>query len=76
MQIVGVATPHEGVDLAPLAGRLDALPDSASWGVRLRRSLVPLSTRDATTLQSRLEPLMRPLPEVLTSHLKACRVGM
>jgi hypothetical protein len=75
LQIGGVTTPHAGVELGPLAGRLDALPDPASWSVRLRRSFVPLSKRDAATIQELLEPLTRPLPEVLGSYLEACRLG-
>ena len=75
VRIESVATPHEGVELGSLAGQLDALPDPASWSVRLRRSLIPLSERDTMTIEGLLQPLMRPLPEVLSSYLTACRVG-
>ena len=58
VEVTGVAEVHNGVELGPLAGQLDFLPDPATWSVRLRRSLVPLSDRDARTLTTRLKPLL------------------
>jgi hypothetical protein len=59
VRIEGVAAPHDGAELAPLAGQLDALPDAATWSVRMRRSLLPLSDRDATMILDLLDPKLR-----------------
>jgi hypothetical protein len=75
VRIEGVATPHDGVELGPLAGRLDAQPDPATWSVRLRRTLVPLPDRDADLLVGLLSPKLRRRAEVLPDYLKACKAG-
>jgi hypothetical protein len=74
IRVDGVATPHDSVELTPLAGQLDALPDAATWSVRMRRSLVPLSERDATLLLHLLEPKLRRRTDVLAAYLDACKV--
>jgi hypothetical protein len=72
--IEGIAPPHDGVELATYAGRLDALPDPATWSVRMRRSLVPLSKRDTALLERELRRRLRPLGEVLDAYRAACKV--
>ena len=48
-------TPYlEGVELAPLADKLDTLRGKAHWGMLLRRPLVPIALADATLLRREL----------------------
>lgn len=72
--IEGVAPPHDGVELGQFAGKLDALPDARSWSARLRRSVIPLTARDASRLFARLRPSLQPLSGQLLSYLEACHV--
>jgi hypothetical protein len=73
VHIDGLAPPHDGVELGPLAGRLDALPDPATWSVRMRRTLIPLSERDALLIGDLLEPKLRRRRDVLSDYLTACK---
>lgn len=75
VRITSVAPVHAGVELAPMAGHLDALPDEATWMARMRRSLLPLSPRDAKEIDSQLAPLLIPLLEARDAYLTACKVG-
>lgn len=49
-----MASLGEGVELAPLVHRLTAFPDPASWGMRMRRALVPLGRGDVGLLRRHL----------------------
>ncbi len=69
-----VAPAGSGVDLAYLAGELDALPERTSWSVRMRRSIVPLTTRDEAKIKRQLEPIVVPLADELPRYLDLCRV--
>ncbi|SCG36082.1 hypothetical protein GA0070619_0287 [Micromonospora zamorensis] len=42
---------HQGLDLQPLAKELEAFPKPLAWYTYLRRSLLPLTKADATTLR-------------------------
>jgi hypothetical protein len=74
VHIDAVAKPHDGVELGSLAGRLDALPDPATWSVRMRRTLIPLSEGDASLITKLLKPKLRRRSDVLTDYLEACKV--
>ena len=76
VDIEEVPPPHLGVELDRFAKRLDALPDPASWSVRLRRSLVSLSASEARTLITALKPRLRPVDEQLSAYAEACRVSL
>jgi hypothetical protein len=75
VEIVGIAPLHQGVELGALAGQLELLPDPTSWGVRLRRSLIRMTERDAVTLSTALTPHLRPLHSVATDYVAAARAG-
>ncbi|GAA4401926.1 hypothetical protein GCM10023168_12000 [Fodinibacter luteus] len=75
VDIEGVAPLHHGVELGPMAGHLDFLPDAATWSVRLRRSLIPLSERDASAISSKLMHHVQPRGEVLAGYLRASKTG-
>jgi hypothetical protein len=74
IRVEGVAAPHDGVELGPLAGRLDALPDPVNWRVRMRRTFIPLSVRDAELLVELLRPKLCRRADVLPAYLEACTV--
>jgi hypothetical protein len=74
LAIDGLAEPHDGVELAPLAGELDALPEPATWSVGMRRTLLPLSDRDARLILDKLEPKLRNRSDVLADYLRECKV--
>lgn len=63
-----LAPARQGVELAPLVGQLESFPDPRSWSARLRRSLVPLTEKDARLLVSKLRALADPYPEALSSY--------
>jgi hypothetical protein len=71
--IDGIAPPHDGLELATYAGG-STLPDPATWSVRMRRSLVPLSKRDTALLERELRRRLRPLGEVFDAYRVACKV--
>jgi hypothetical protein len=74
LEIHGIAPYGQGVELAPLAGRLHALPDAATWSVRLRRSIVPFDGEDEAMIDALLAPLLVPPDQALPKYLIACRV--
>jgi hypothetical protein len=74
VEIQGIAPYGEGVELAPLAGHLHALPDAATWSVRLRRSIVSLDEQDETTVRELLDPMLIPLDQAIEGYKNACRV--
>ena len=74
VEIRGVAPCGHGVELAPLAGHLHALPDTATWSVRLRRSIVSLDESDEAMVRELLEPMLMPLDRAIDGYLTACRV--
>jgi hypothetical protein len=71
---VEVIIDHRGVELAPLAGHLHALPDVATWSVRLRRSIVSLDEQDEAKVRKQLDPMLIPLDQAIEGYLNACRV--
>lgn len=59
LQIRSLAPMRQGVELAPLVPQLSVFPDLRSWPVRLRRPLVPISSRDAAVLRAALVGVAR-----------------
>lgn len=57
-----------------LPDKFDALPDAATWSVRLRRTLVPLSATDEATIRKLLKPLVRSLNTFHDEYMNACKV--
>ena len=46
----------DGVELAPLIPKLrESFPNPRAWSARLRQALVPISTRDAVTIERALQ---------------------
>lgn len=68
LDVQGVASAHQGVELRSLVPELHVFPDAGSWSVRLRRPLVPLDEHDARLLKRRLSPLLQPLDQHLDSY--------
>jgi hypothetical protein len=62
-----------GVELAPLVPRLDAFPNSATWSVRMRRTLVGLSARDITLLLDELRSRLAPGLDAQAAYLAAAK---
>lgn len=50
------------------------LPAEGPWSYRMRRSVMFLSDRDATLIHQRLEPLLRPVAQVLDGYVRAARL--
>ncbi len=75
LRITGVAPPHASVELGPLAGTLDALPHPATWSVRLRRALVPLSDHDEQLVRDKLDPLLQPRTCILSAYRTASKTA-
>ena len=73
--IDGVAPVHQGVELGQMAGHLDFLPDADTWSVRLRRSLISLSERDANAIRAVLTPHLQPLRDVLPDYVSAAKTS-
>lgn len=60
---------REGVELAPFVSRLRrTFAEPATWGVRMRRALVPLDTRDARLVERELKTIARPYEKSLSSY--------
>ena len=64
LEIDGVCPVH-GVELGSLQGRLELLPTSGPWSYRVRRTVVRLSEGDEKVIRELLEPILRPVGEVL-----------
>ena len=64
-------TPYRtGVELAPLVTELEAFAGATStWGMRLRRSLVPLSSPDAALLSRKVRATARDSSEEVETYL-------
>jgi hypothetical protein len=60
----------EGVEIAPLVPQLAAFPNKAAWRVRMRTTLLPLDSGDASLLRSRLKRLARPPDETRDAYLR------
>lgn len=74
LEIEGVCPVHEGVELGSLQDRLELLPTSGPWSYRVRRTVVRLSEGDERVITELLEPMLRPVGEVLAGYETAPRV--
>jgi hypothetical protein len=69
LTIARLAPLRQGLELAPLVPRLrETFPDSRSWSVKLRRSLVPLVPHDAGLIAELLLPATRPYDDVVSAY--------
>jgi hypothetical protein len=73
LAIRGVAALREGVELSPLVPDLHVFPDPKTWGVRLRRPLVPLDEHDASLLRRHLASRLEPLERHLDAYLQIAK---
>jgi hypothetical protein len=73
LDLHGLCAVHEGIELGSLQGRLGLLPREGAWSYPLRRIVVPLSEGDARLITEQLEPLLRPVSEVLRAYESAAR---
>jgi hypothetical protein len=63
-----LAPPRGGVELAPLVPELDSFPNKDAWSATMRRSLVPLTDRDAERLERELRPLAAPYADAAAAY--------
>jgi hypothetical protein len=68
LRIESLAPYRTGVDFADLIGRLDSFPNRRAWPAYLRRALVPITSRDADLLASRLSHVAVPYREAKGSY--------
>jgi hypothetical protein len=68
LEIEFLAPPRGGVELAPLVPELESFPNKLAWSATMRRSLVPLTARDAKRLERKLRPLAAPYAEVAAAY--------
>jgi hypothetical protein len=73
LDIQGVASLRDGVELSPLVSQLHAFPDTRTWNFWLRRPLVRLDHHDAALLKRQLNPLLKPLNRRLDAYIDAGR---
>jgi hypothetical protein len=73
LTITGLAARGSGPQLAAMVHELNVFPDPRSWGIRMRRVLVPLDTHDAELVHEELEPVMS-APEIhLAEYTRAVK---
>jgi hypothetical protein len=70
LDVQGVASLRDGVELSPLVPKLHAFPNKHTWSVWLRRPLVRLDDYDASLLKHKLAPLLKPLESQLDAYIK------
>ena len=66
----------EGVEIAPLAGRLSCFPKPAHWSVYLRRSVVPLSTADARLIDRQLKSMVGSREDNMDGYMARARLSL
>lgn len=76
LDITGLAPRDEGPEMTGLVDDLHLLPDTKSWGVRLRRVLAPLDKHDVGVLHKKLQPLMRPINQSRGGYLERTRFAL
>jgi hypothetical protein len=69
----GVTALREGVELTSLATKLHVFPNPQTWGMQLRRPLVPLDEHDARVLKRYLVTLLEPLDRHLDSYIQIAK---
>jgi hypothetical protein len=73
LAVQGVAALREGVESGPLVTELHVFPDAETWGMQLRRPLVPLDEHDARALKRYLATLLEPLDHHLNAYLQVAK---
>jgi hypothetical protein len=73
LDIQGVAALREGVELSSLVTELHVFPDARTWGMRLRRPVVPLDKHDASLLKRHLTALLEPPDRHLAAYLQVAK---
>jgi hypothetical protein len=73
LTIQGVAPLRKGVELSSLVTKLHVFPNTVTWGMQLRRTLVPLDEHDATILKRYLVTLLEPLNHHLDAYLQVAK---
>jgi hypothetical protein len=68
-----VAALRHGVELSSLVTELHVFPDAKTWGMQLRRPLVPLDEHDARALKRYLVTLLEPLDHHLDAYLQVAK---
>jgi hypothetical protein len=64
-------TPHRtGIELLSLLHRLESFPDRQAWRFYLRRTLVPLTLRDANTLAEALDKVAGTYEENAATYVR------
>jgi hypothetical protein len=63
----------DGLELAPLVAKLRAFDGTQPWAMRLRRTLVPLTTADAALLRPRLASVAGDVEEHRETYLESIR---
>jgi hypothetical protein len=70
LRITGLAPLGQGVVLADIVDSLDIFqPNPESWGARIRRSILPLSPRDAEVIFVQLKTSLRDPEETASNYL-------
>ena len=71
LSLTGLATLGEGVVLANLVEGLSVFqPNPRAWSARMRRSILPLPSRDIELILTQLNPVLRNPDETLGVYLK------
>lgn len=76
VRVESLAPFGEGVEIAPLAGRLSCFPKPANWSVYLRRSVVPLTTADAKLIDQRLKSVMGSREDNMDGYMALARMSL
>lgn len=59
LKLTGLAPLGEGIILADIVGELAVFqPNPSTWGIHMRRSVLPLPSQDAELILARLKPLL------------------
>ena len=75
LEIQGLTSWGEGVDLSLLVPKLSMFPNKSAWSARLRNSLVDVPDVDRRLIVTRLRPLLHPPNDVLPDYKRAARLS-
>ncbi|HEX6968478.1 MAG TPA: hypothetical protein VF174_06685 [Micromonosporaceae bacterium] len=68
LHIEGLVPYPGGLELQPLVEQLSAFPKPHAWSIYLRRPLLALPGADASLLDERLRPILRPRAQALADY--------
>jgi hypothetical protein len=69
IDLLNLATCHEGLELGPLVIELEAFPNPGGYSAQLRRPLVALPPADANLIRARLKRYVRDPRETIADYL-------